>query len=128
MEVLKIGLVMKSLQADFFRAMKKGAIEYSASHPEIDLVCEGTASQTEVDVQIAIMRRLITQRVNAIVLVPIDSKALVESVVEAVNAGIIVINIDIELDRKLLKEAGVHVPFVGPDNLNAAYEVGKCLC
>lgn len=124
----RIGLVMKSLQADFFQVMQEGAIQYANSLPGLELICVGTGSQTEVEEQIALMRRLIAQKVDAIVLVPIDSKALVLPVVEAMKAGIPVINIDIMLDEELLKQAGVEVAFVGPDNFTAAYEVGKCLC
>lgn len=60
-------------------------------------------------------------------MVPIDSKALVQPVVEAVRKGVPVINIDIRLDTQLLEQAGVEVAFVGPDNFAAAYEVGKLL-
>ncbi len=118
---------MKSLQADFFKVMKEGAIRYTASLPFLDLVCVGTATQKEITEQINLVNSLINQQVDAIVLVPIDSKALVPPVVEAVRKGIPVINIDIRLDSDLLKQAGVEVAFVGPDNFAAAYEVGKLL-
>lgn len=118
---------MKSLQADFFKVMKEGAIRYAASLPFLDLVCVGTATQTEITEQINLVNSLINQQVDAIVLVPIDSKALVPPVVEAVRKGIPVINIDIRLDSDLLNQAGVEVAFVGPDNFAAAYEVGKLL-
>ena len=42
---------MKSLQADFFKVMKEGAIQYAAPLPFLDLVCVGTATQTEVEEQ-----------------------------------------------------------------------------
>lgn len=87
----------------------------------------GTATQTEVKEQIDLMYSLIHQQVDVIVLVPIDSKALVQPAVEAVRKGIPVINIDIQLDAQLLEQAGVEVAFVGPDNFAAAYEVGKLL-
>ena len=73
---------MKSLQADFFKVMKEGAIQYAAPLPFLDLVCVGTATQTEVKEQVDLMYSLIHQQVDAIVLVPIDSKALVQPVVE----------------------------------------------
>ena len=76
---------MKSLQADFFKVMKEGAIQYAAPLPFLDLVCVGTATQTEVKEQIDLMYSLIHQQVDAIVLVPIDSKALVQPAVEAVR-------------------------------------------
>ena len=118
---------MKSLQADFFKTMKEGAIRYAAPLPFLDLVCVGTATQTEVEEQVGLMHKLIDHEVDAIVLVPIDSRALVAPAVEAVKKGIPVINIDIQLDADLLKQAGVEVAFVGPDNFAAAYEVGKLL-
>lgn len=124
----KIGLVMKSLQADFFQVMKEGAIRYAETLPCLELICVGTASQTEVEEQIQLMHSLVDQQVDAIVLVPIDSNALVESTVQAIRRGIPVINIDIRLNSQLLKQAGVEVPFVGPDNFTAAYEVGRRLC
>ena len=111
---------MKSLQADFFKVMKEGAIQYAAPLPFLDLICVGTATQTEVKEQIDLMYSLIHQQVDAIVLVPIDSKALVQPAVEAVRKGIPVINIDIQLDAQLLEQAGVEVTFVGPDNFAAA--------
>lgn len=123
----RIGLVMKSLQADFFKTMKEGAIRYAAPLPFLDLVCLGTATQTEVKEQIDLMHKLIDRKLDAIVLVPIDSQALVTPTVEAVKKGIRVINIDIQLDAHLLEKAGVEVAFVGPDNFAAAYEVGKLL-
>lgn len=123
----RIGLVMKSLQADFFRGMKEGAVRYAAPLPYLELVCVGTAAQTEIKEQIELMHSLVEQQVDAIVLVPIDSQALVVPVVEAVRKGIPVINIDIRLDEALLEQAGVEVAFVGPDNYAAAYEVGRLL-
>lgn len=118
---------MKSLQACFFKVMEEGAVRYADSLPLLDLVCVGTATQTEVKEQIDLMHSLIDRQVDAIVLVPIDSKALVPPVVAAVGKGIPVINIDIRLDADLLAQAGVKVPFVGPDNFTAAYEVGQVL-
>ena len=127
-KVIKVGLVMKSLQADFFQAMQSGAIEFASSRSDIELICVGTQSQTEVEEQVALVRSLIRQGVDAIVLVPIDSKVLVAPAAEAVRAGIAVVKIDIMLDAEHLRHADVHIPFVGSDNLVEAYEVGKCLC
>lgn len=124
----QVGLVMKSLQADFFKVMQEGAEQFARSLPQLKLVCVGTATQTEVNEQITLMRSLIAQQVDAIVLVPIDSRALVSPTVEAIQKGIPVINIDIQLDKELLKQAGIEVPFVGPNNQTAAYEVGQRLC
>ncbi len=120
----KIGLVMKSLQADFFKVMQKGAEEYVAESKECELLSVGTNTQTEVDLQVSLVERLIDEGVDAIVVVPIDSKALVAPVVKAVRAGIKVVNIDIRLDEDMLRAESVSVDFVGPDNFAASYEAG----
>ncbi|MDR0892066.1 MAG: substrate-binding domain-containing protein [Mediterranea sp.] len=126
-EKYRIGLVMKSLQAQFFQVMQAGAVEYAATFPDVELTCVGTDTQTEVERQVELVRSLVTTPVDAIVLVPIDSKALVPPVIEAARAGIPVINIDIQLDGRLLATAGVSSAFVGPDNFTAAYLVGRKL-
>lgn len=124
---VRIGLVMKSLQADFFKVMQQGAEDYVAQTGCCDLTCVGTATQTEIDRQVELVDQLTDAGMDAIVVVPIDSKALVAPVVRAVKKGIKVVNIDIKLDDDMLREAGVDVDFVGPDNLSAAYSVGKVL-
>jgi ribose transport system substrate-binding protein len=122
-----IGLVMKSLQADFFQEMKDGALEFAQKQDNFDLITVGTYTQTEIDRQIQLVESLIDRRVDAIVLVPIDSKALVPVVVKAVRAGIKVINIDIRLDETLLQQNHVELTFVGPDNESAAQKAGDVL-
>ncbi len=126
-KIYKIGLVMKSLQADFFQEMKRGAEAFAVSHPEIELISAGTASQTEIEAQIELVKNFIHERVDALVVVPIDSKALVAPVVKAIKAGIKVVNIDIRLDEDMLHEEGVELTYVGPDNETASRLVGDVL-
>ncbi len=122
-----IGLVMKSLQAEFFQEMKKGAEAFAREQNSFELIIVGTPNQTEIGLQIQLIESLIEQKVEAIVLVPIDSKALVPPVVLAVEAGIKVINIDIKLDEELLKANGIQLTYVGPDNEIASQMVGNVL-
>ncbi|MFO7657307.1 MAG: sugar ABC transporter substrate-binding protein [Bacteroidales bacterium] len=122
-----IGLVMKSLQAEFFQEMQNGALEFARKNDNFELITLGTSTQTEIDRQIQLVDSLIKQKVDALVLVPIDSKALVPVVVKAVNAGIKVINIDIKLDEGLLQKNNIELTYVGPDNETAAHMVGNVL-
>ncbi len=80
-----IGLVMKSLLAEFFQEMKKGALEFARKQKNFELITVGTNTQTEIDLQIELIESLIAQKVDALVVVPIDSKALVPVVVKAVK-------------------------------------------
>jgi len=68
---------------------------------------------------------MIARGVAAIVIAPADSKALVPVLKRAQEAGIVVVNIDNRLDRGVLAEAGVTIPFVGPDNREGARLVGE---
>jgi ribose transport system substrate-binding protein len=122
-----VGLVLKSLEAEFFQAMKKGAIDYANKRGDLKLIPAGTCNQTEIKRQIQLVDEFTCQGVDALVVIPIDSKALVPSVVKAVRAGIEVINIDIMLDRAMLQEHNLELVFVGPDNEDAAKTVGDVL-
>jgi len=122
-----IGLVMKSLQAEFFQEMEKGALTYAQQQNSFELKTVGTSGQTEILLQIDLIEALIAQKVDAIVVVPIDSKALVPVIVKAVQSGIKVINIDIRLDETLLEQSGIELTYVGPDNETASRMVGNIL-
>ncbi len=122
-----IGLVMKSLAAEFFQSMRSAAITHADRRGDITLVPVGTETQTEVEMQVSLIRELIAQGVDAMVVVPIDSQALVEPVAQAIYAGIKVINADVMLDSDLMKQYEIDPPFVGPDHVMAAKIAGDLL-
>jgi ribose transport system substrate-binding protein len=122
-----IGLVMKSLEAEFFQEMKQGAVDYVLKRGDLELIPVGTRSQTGIRQQIRLVEDLVDRQVDAMVVIPIDSKALVAPVVKAVRAGIEVVNIDIMLDEEMLAQHGIKLAFVGPDNEAAAKMVGDVL-
>lgn len=70
---------------------------------------------------------MIARPVQAIVIAPADSKALVTVLKRAKEAGILVVNIDNKLDAQTLKQADLNVPFVGPDNRAGARKVGEAI-
>lgn len=120
-----VALVMKSLANEFFQTMEQGARTHQAAHSEqYELVAAGIKDEQDVARQIAIVDQMIARRVNAIVLAPADSKALVGVAKKAVEAGIVVVNIDNRFDRDALADRQLAVPFVGPDNRKGAAAVG----
>lgn len=122
----KIALVMKSLANEFFTKMADGAQKHQAAHTnEYDLVINGIKNETDLAEQVNLVEQMIAQQVNAIVIAPADSKALVTVLKHAKEAGILVVNIDNKLDAEVLKEADLQVPFVGPDNRAGARKVGE---
>jgi ribose transport system substrate-binding protein len=123
-----IALVLKSLADPFTTAMSMGAQDYQKHFAsQFDLVVRGTATELDTAAQIRIVEELIASHVNAIVLAPTDSKALVPIVARAIDAGIIVVAIDNPLDEAATLAAHIAVPFVGPDNVKGARMVGDYL-
>ncbi|MGF6599856.1 ribose transport system substrate-binding protein [Paraburkholderia sp. GAS448] len=124
----KVALVMKSLANEFFLTMEAGAKDYQKHNAsQFDLITNGIKNETDTAAQIQIVEQMIVSKVDAIVLAPADSKALVPVVKKAVDAGIIVVNIDNRLDPDVLKSKDLNVPFVGPDNRKGAQMVGDFL-
>lgn len=124
----KIALVMKSLANEFFITMAEGAKKNHEAHAaDYDLVINGIKNENDLAEQVNIVEEMIAQQVNAIVIAPADSKALVTVLKHAKDAGILVVNIDNKLDPGALKEAGLKIPFVGPDNRAGARQVGDAL-
>ncbi|HZG18819.1 MAG TPA: sugar ABC transporter substrate-binding protein [Herbaspirillum sp.] len=124
----KVALVMKSLANEFFLNMENGAREYQkANAGKFDLIANGIKDEQDTANQIKIVEQMIVSKVNALVIAPADSKALVPVVKKAIDAGIIVVNIDNKLDDAALKEKGITVPFVGPDNRKGAKLAGDYL-
>ena len=122
-----IGLVMKSLANEFFKDMEEGAVKHAQERGDLTLVPVGMHSETDIDTQISAIENFITQKVDAIVVAPADSRALVPPLARAIKAGIIVINIDVALDEAAKKQAGVDLAFVGPDNRAGAKMSGDVL-
>ena len=125
---VRVALVMKSLANDFFRTMEDGARTHQKEHAtQYDLVANGIKDEQDVAGQIAIVEQMIARRVDALVIAPANSEALVPVCKKASDAGIVVVNIDNKLDDKALAGKGLKVPFVGPNNRAGAKLAGDCL-
>jgi ribose transport system substrate-binding protein len=119
---------MKSLANEFFKTMEDGAKAHQAENGEsYSLIANGIKNETDLAQQVALVEQMVSRGVDAIVIAPADSKALVPALKKARDAGIVVINIDNKLDRAVLAETGAIIPFVGPDNREGAKAVGEAL-
>jgi ribose transport system substrate-binding protein len=124
----KVVLVMKSLANEFFKTMEDGALDHARQHEaEYSLKVIGMKNETDVAEQIRTVEMVIAQGASAIVIAPADSKALVPVCKKAMDAGIIVVNIDNKFDADVLKDKGAKIPFVGPDNRKGAKMAGVYL-
>jgi len=124
----RIALIMKSLANEFFTTMADGARKHHEKNAsEYDLIVNGMKNETDVNEQIGLVEQMIADKVDAIILAPADSKLLVGVCKKARQRGIVVVNIDNPLDADTVKEAGVSIPFVGPDNREGARLAGEYL-
>jgi ribose transport system substrate-binding protein len=116
-----VALVMKSLANEFFKTMEEGARAHQEAHAdEYRLKVVGIKNETDVTQQIEYVELMMAQGADAIVIAPADSQALVPVCKRAMDAGIIVVNIDNKFDAAVLADQGVKIPFVGPDNRKGA--------
>ena len=122
----RVALVMKSLANEFFRTMADGAKAHQAQHAaDYELIVSGIKNETDLAEQVGLVEQMVAQGARAIVIAPADSKALVPALKRAKAAGVLIINIDNKLDAEVLRQAGLVVPFVGPDNRAGARRVGE---
>lgn len=119
---------MKSLANEFFVTMADGARQHQSAHAaDYELVVNGIRNESDITQQVALVEQMLAQGVDAVVIAPADSRALVPVLRKAQQQGTVVVNIDNKLDDAALKAAGLRVPFVGPDNRAGARRVGEAL-
>ncbi len=123
-----IALIMKSLANEFFSTMADGARTHQGEHAnQYKLTVNGIKDERDLNRQVGLVQEMVTMGVDAIVIAPADSKALVPALRRAKEAGVVVVNIDNRLDAEVLKQEGIQIPFVGPDNMTGAKKVGQYL-
>jgi ribose transport system substrate-binding protein len=124
----KVGLVMKSLANEFFKQMQDGAQQYAAKNADkFSFKAVGMKDERDFAAQVDAVENFVTQKYDIIVVAPADSKAMVTPLAKAVKAGVVVINIDVELDHDAKKAAGIDLAFFGPDNRAGAKLAGDAL-
>ena len=125
-EIPTVALVMKSLANEFFVNMAAGAEAHHAENSQnYDLIVNGIRNETDLAQQVALIDQMISSGVDAIVVAPADSRALVPALARADSAGIVIINIDNRLEPETLAEYDLRIPFIGPSNLTGAKMVGS---
>ncbi|MCM3569877.1 sugar ABC transporter substrate-binding protein [Neobacillus mesonae] len=116
----KVAVVLKSLEAEYFKLMESGA---KIGFKDFDV--EGTilapSSQTEVEKQINILEDLLTKDLDALIVMPSQSKAVIPVLEKYKAKGIpvLLVDSDIEWDGK--------TTFIGTDNYTSGHEAGNVL-
>ncbi|MBT0995359.1 substrate-binding domain-containing protein [Cellulomonas sp. DKR-3] len=116
-----IGFSAPASDHGWMGSITKSAQDVAAEYPDIDLrVAEGT---NDVNLQISQIEQFINDGVDAIVLLPFDGAALTEVAIKAMQAGIVVVNVDREFDDPTAARTTV----LG-DNYGMGISAGRFIC
>src|SRR5438874_3271543 len=103
----RIALIMKSLANEFFVTMAEGAKAHQAANSgTYTLLVNGIRNESDLAQQVALVEQMMAQGVDAIVIAPADSRALVPVLGKALRRKIVVVNIDNKLDESTLQQVG----------------------
>jgi ribose transport system substrate-binding protein len=120
-ESVVIGFSGPAADHGWLAAINSAAIAEAEKYPDIDLrVAEGT---NDANLQISQVEGFINDNVDAIVLLPTDGAALTEVAIQAMEAGIPVINVD----REFSSTFASRVTILG-DNYGMGVSAGTYVC
>jgi len=119
-----IAVIPKGTTHEFWKSVHAGAVKASREL-KVQIIWKGPMKEDDREQQIKVVENFIARRVDGIVLAPLDNKALVPVVHEAIRRGIPVVIIDSGLNSKR------YVSFVATDNYKGgvlgARELGRLL-
>lgn len=118
----KFVFIVKSMQFPFFLNMIDGAEEAVKLFPGVNLKCIGPETPYSVEEQIQLVEQAITDGVDAILIAPADSKAIVPAIEKANKAGILVATPNTKA------YGGQILTWTGVDNYQVGYDLGTALC
>jgi ribose transport system substrate-binding protein len=102
----EIAVIPKGTTHQYWKALhagaNKAAAELNAAGIPVRIIWKGPLREDDREQQIQVVENFIGRQVSGIVLAPLDNRALVAPVEEAVSAGIPVVIIDSGLDTKAL--------------------------
>ncbi|MFY9235229.1 MAG: substrate-binding domain-containing protein [Fimbriimonadaceae bacterium] len=116
-EKLRIAVIPKGSTHEFWKSVREGA-EKAGAELGVEIIWKGPQKEDDRESQIKTVEDFVSQRVDGIVLAPLDEQALVSPVQAAQEAGIPVVIID-----SGLKDEGT-VSFVATDNENGGMMAG----
>ena len=120
-DTVVIGFSGPAADHGWLGAINAAAIAEAEKYPDIDLrVAEGT---NDANLQISQVETFINDKVDAIVLLPTDGAALTEVAIQAMDAGIPVINVD----REFSSTFASRVTILG-DNYGMGVSAGTYIC
>lgn len=119
---LRIAVVPKGTTHDFWKSIHAGARKAAAELGNVTIDFNGPQREDDREQQITLVQNLIGAGYSAIVLAPLDDKALVAPVRQAAQAKIPVVIIDSGLAAEVGKD---FIAYVATDNQKGGYLAGE---
>jgi len=120
-----IAVIPKGTTHEFWKSINAGAVkaqqELDGKGVKVEVIWKGPLREDDRDQQIQVVENFTSRRVSGIVLAPLDSQALVNPVVSAVQANIPVVVMDSGL------KSDKYVSFVATDNFKGGQLAGEHL-
>ncbi len=127
---LRLAVIPKGTTHEFWKSVHLGA-KQAGDEFGAEILWLGPLHEQDKDGQITVVQNFLTQRVDGIVLAPIDSQALVGPVSDAWEEGILTVIFDSGLDLDRLRDPKAVVSYVATDNYHggqlAAEEIARRL-
>lgn len=118
-----IAVIPKGTTHEFWKSINAGAKkaeqELKAQGTKIDIIWKGPLREDDRDQQIQLVENFMTRRVSSMVLAPLDDKAMVKPVENAMKAGVPVVIMDSGLKTQN------YVSFVATDNYKGGQLAGE---
>ena len=106
--------------------MTNGAKEKIAELQNYELIIQATQKADDAIGQNQIVENLITQGVDLICIVPINSESILSVLKKVNSAGIPIINVDNKINMELAEKEGVNIAaYIGSDNFDGGVLAGK---
>ena len=121
-KLLRIAVIPKGTTHEFWKSVHAGAERAAKELGNVQILWKGPLLEDDRDGQINVVQDFVTQRVDGILLAPLDSQALVNVVREAKSAGVPTVIFD-----SGLADASVVVSYVATDNYAAGTLAAKRL-
>jgi len=119
---LRVAVVPKGTTHDFWKSVHAGAKRAEAELEGVRVTFQGPEREDDRAQQVALVENLISSKYDAIVLAPLDDKALVAPVRLATQAGIPVVIIDSGLDAEVGED---YISFIATDNEKGGRMAGQ---
>lgn len=108
----RVMVIPKGTSHEFWLSIHAGALKAAEEHGDVEVIWQGPLTEDQRGVQIQLVQDAVAVGVDGIVLAPLDAKALVEPVEQAIARGIPVVIIDSGLESDKV------VSTVSTDNYN----------